>query len=118
MCCYKYTYRVRDSHMNKAVHYSWAQLVHDLYHGFVIVLERKTFIESVIFITASYNVREFTGGICCISNHNYDQMALLPSYFHVLSPSSLEFASSCLIHVGNICLCTVYPSILSLKNYT
>lgn len=30
--------------MNNAVHYSRAQLVHDLYHGFVIVLEGKTFI--------------------------------------------------------------------------
>lgn len=40
--------------MNKAVHYSWAQLVHDLYHGFVIVLEGKTFIESAIFKTASF----------------------------------------------------------------
>lgn len=28
--------------MNKAVHYSWAQLVHDLYHGFVILLEGNT----------------------------------------------------------------------------
>lgn len=36
------THRVGDSHMNKAVHYSWAQLVHDLYHGFVIILEGNT----------------------------------------------------------------------------
>lgn len=28
--------------MNKAVHYSWAQLVHDLDHGFVILLEGNT----------------------------------------------------------------------------
>lgn len=40
--------------MNNAVHYSWAQLVHDLYHGFVIVLEGKTFLESAIFKTASF----------------------------------------------------------------
>lgn len=53
---WKYTYRVRDSDMNKAVHYSWAQLVHDLYHWFVIILKGNTFIESAIFKTASHNV--------------------------------------------------------------
>lgn len=37
-----YTHRVRDRHMNKAVHYSWAELVHDLYHGLVIILEGNT----------------------------------------------------------------------------
>lgn len=48
--------------MNKAVHYSWAQLVHDLYHGFVIILDGKTIIESVI----------------CISNQSYNHTALPP----------------------------------------
>lgn len=36
---HKQAHRVRDSDVNKAVHYSWAQLVHHLDHGFVIVLE-------------------------------------------------------------------------------
>lgn len=54
------TYRVGDCHMNKAVHYSWAQLVHDLYHGLVIILEGRTIIESLIFIMASYSAGGFT----------------------------------------------------------
>lgn len=49
--------------MNNAVHYSRAQLVHDLYHGFVIVLEGRSFIETAIFKTASYSMKEL---ICCI----------------------------------------------------
>lgn len=32
-------HRVRDGHVSKAVHHRRAQLVHDLYHGFVIILE-------------------------------------------------------------------------------
>lgn len=35
------SYRVRDGHMNNAVHHSRAQLVHDLNHGFVIILQGK-----------------------------------------------------------------------------
>lgn len=52
--------------MNNAVHYSRAQLVHDLYHGFVIVLEGRSFIETAIFKTASYSMEELICCICCI----------------------------------------------------
>lgn len=37
----KQSYGIRDGHMNDAVHHSWAQLVHDLYHGLVVVLQGK-----------------------------------------------------------------------------
>lgn len=56
----KHTHRVRDSHMNKAVHYSWAQLVHDLYHGFIIILEEN---RTSYFRKVSSNVRGVMAGI-------------------------------------------------------
>lgn len=56
----KHTHRVRDSHMNKAVHYRWAQLVHNLYHGFIIILEENTI---SYFKKVSSNVRRVMAGI-------------------------------------------------------
>lgn len=86
--------------MNKAVHYSWAQLVHDLYHGFVIILEGKTFIESAIFITASHNVKEFTLCIGSTSNHSFvSWLSFHLTLSMLLSPC---FNTRFLIHLGNI----------------
>ena len=73
--------------MNKAVHYSRAQLVHDLYHGFVIVLQGVTFIESAIFRTAWQSVKEFTCCICCICYHINSKMVLSSSDFNVIYQS-------------------------------
>lgn len=59
--------------MNNAVHYSRAQLVHDLYHGFVVILEGRTFIEAAIFKTASYNVREIYGRMSTVAHLGVSQ---------------------------------------------
>lgn len=82
--------------MNNAVHYSRAQLVHDLYHGFVIVLEVRSFIETAIFKTALYSMKEL---ICRIFSSLCSKDNSTLKHAHLLIVISLKINTTVTVDV-------------------